>query len=153
MPALATPTAPGAPCPETSKHRNGPAEAWPLVFVVDDDACLRMLIGDWVEDAGFRVLRLDGGEACIAALARERPVAILLDLHLSGISGAETLDAIRRADAEVPVIALSAESDPGVVLDLVDRGAMDFLFKPVGRTRLVRSLLAIAGGASTEAVP
>ena len=144
MPALAISTAPEAPRPETMEHRTGPAEAWPLVFVVDDDECLRSLIGDWVEDAGFRAVRLDGGEACIAALARERPVAVLLDIHMSGISGAETLDLIRGADAAVPVIALSAESDPGVVLDLVDRGAMEFLLKPVRRTCLIRSLLAIA---------
>ena len=121
-----------------------PAEAWPVVFVVDDDECLRSLIGDWVEDAGFRTVRLDGGEACIAALARERPAAVLLDIHMSGISGAETLDLIRGADATVPVIALSAESDPDVVLDLVDRGAMEFLLKPVRRTCLIRSLLAVA---------
>jgi FixJ family two-component response regulator len=122
----------------------GPAEAWPLVFVVDDDECLRSLIGDWVEDAGFRVVRLEGGEACLAALRQERPVAVILDLHMSGLSGAETLDLIRLGDAQVPVITLSGEDDPDVVLNLVDRGASEFLLKPVRRTNLVRSLLANA---------
>jgi FixJ family two-component response regulator len=144
MPALATPTAPEAPCPETVEQRAGPAEAWPLVFVVDDDEFLRSLIGDWIEDAGFRVVRLDCGEACLAAFARERPVAVLLDVHMSGISGAETLDLIRAADAEVPVITLSAESDARAVLDLVERGASEFLLKPVLRTSLVSSLVAVA---------
>jgi FixJ family two-component response regulator len=122
--------------------RTEAAESWPTVFVVDDDECLRSLVGDWVEDAGFRAVRLDGGEACLALLALERPVAVILDLHMSGLSGVETLDFIRTVDLDVPVIAMTGECDPAIALDMVDRGADEFLLKPVSRTRLVRSLLA-----------
>ena len=121
-----------------------PADAWPAVFVVDDDAFLRALVGDWVEDAGFRAVRLPGGEACLAALATEDPVAVVLDLHMWGMCGATTLDAIRVARPGLPVIALTGESDPAFALDLVERGASEFLAKPVGRNQLVRALLAAA---------
>ncbi len=121
-----------------------PAESWPAVFVVDDDAFLRALVGDWVEDAGFRAVRLPGGEACLAALAKETPVAVVLDLHMWGMCGATTLDAIRIALPNLPVIALTGESDPAFALDLVERGASEFLAKPVHRNQLVRALLAAA---------
>ena len=124
--------------------RQGASEAWPVVFVVDDDACLRMLVGDWVEDAGFRAVLFPDGAACLSALSLHRPAAVILDLHMSGLSGAETLDFIRTVDTEVPVIALTGESDPVAALDLIDRGADEFLLKPVSQTRLVRSLLATA---------
>ena len=124
--------------------RLGASEAWPVVFVVDDDACLRALVGDWVEDAGFRAVLFPDGAACLSALSRHRPAAVILDLHMSGLSGAETLDFIRTVDGEVPVIALTGESDPVAALDLIDRGADEFLLKPVSRTLLVRSLLATA---------
>ncbi len=127
-----------------TRVRTVPAESWPTVLVVDDDPFLRTLLGDWVEDAGFRAIRLPSGEACLAALSRERPAAILLDLHMPGLSGAETIDFVRTADPDVPIIAVTAESDPVAAVDLVDRGADDFLKKPVDRGRLVRALLAHA---------
>lgn len=127
--------------------RTTPAEAWPTVLVVDDDPFLLALLGDWVEDAGFRAVRVRSGEACLAAVARERPALVLLDLHMPGLSGAETLDFIRAADPDVPVVAVTAESDPVAAVDLVDRGADDFLQKPVTRERLVRALLAHARAA------
>jgi len=114
------------------------------VFIVDDDECLRALVGDWVEDAGFKAVGFSGGEACLAALALDRPAAVILDLHMAGLSGAETLDFIRTVDRLIPVIALTGEDDPDAALDLVDRGADEFLMKPVNQTRLVRSLLATA---------
>lgn len=132
------------PVAGSPRVRTTPAEPWPTILVVDDDPFLRALLGDWVEDAGFRAVRLPSGEACLAALPRERPAAVLLDLHMPGLTGAETLDFIRTADPGVPVIAVTAESDPVAAVDLVDRGADDFLQKPVDRGRLVRALLAHA---------
>jgi DNA-binding NtrC family response regulator len=129
--------------------RTGPADAWPTVLVVDDDECLRALVGDWVEDAGFRAVRLPGGEACVAALAAEAsgsPVAVILDLHMWGMSGADTLDVIRSTRPDLPVIAMTGESDPSLAMDLIDRGASEFLPKPVHRGQLVRALLAAARG-------
>jgi len=123
------------------RPRTGPAEAWPAVFVVDDDECLRALVGDWVEGAGYRAVRLPSGEACLDALATGAPVAVILDLNMWGMGGARTLDAIRAAHPDMPVIALTGESDPGVALDLIERGASEFLVKPVRRDQLVRALL------------
>lgn len=56
----------------------------PLVFLVDDDALLRHLVGDWIEAAGYRTLRLPDGASCLSALARQRPDAVILDLHMAG---------------------------------------------------------------------
>ena len=121
-----------------------PDRSWPTVFVVDDDECLRSLIGDWVEHAGFQTVRLASGEKCLATLACRTPRAIVLDLHMVGMGGAATLDAIRGAGSDIPVIVLSGEGAPAVQMDLVDRGATEFLVKPVRRTDLVRALLGVS---------
>jgi CheY-like chemotaxis protein len=139
--------------PPARSHRIEPDDSWPAVFVVDDDAFLRALVGDWVEDAGFRAVRLPGGEACLAALLTEDPLAVVLDLHMSGMCGATTLDAIRVARPHLPVIALTAETDPAFALDLIERGASEFLAKPVRRNQLVRALLAAAGQEAVVAPP
>ena len=129
--------------PAACRHLE-PDHSWPTVFVVDDDECLRSLIGDWVEHAGFQALLLPGGEACLAALAAQTPLAVVLDLHMVGMGGAATLDAIREAGSDIPVIVLSGEGTPEVRMDLIDRGATEFLVKPVRRTDLVRTLLGVA---------
>jgi DNA-binding NtrC family response regulator len=113
----------------------------PAVFVVDDDPHLRTLIGGWVEAAGFRSVELDSGESCLAALPTETPAAVLLDLSMPGIGGAATLDRIRSHHRHLPVIVLTANKDVDTVVDLMRRGAYDFLPKPVDRTKLVTTLV------------
>jgi FixJ family two-component response regulator len=127
---------------ETSRFE--PSDAWPTVFVVDDDECLRTLVGDWVEHAGFRPVRLPGGEACLAALGSETPTAVILDLHMWGMSGADTLDAIQYLHPNVPVIAMTGDTDPTIAMDVIERGASEFLLKPVRRTDLIRTLLGMS---------
>jgi FixJ family two-component response regulator len=145
MPALATATVEVGPkSAQVATPHPEPDESWPTVFVVDDDECLRALIGDWVEHAGFQAVRLPGGEACLAALAAQTPLAVIMDLHMVGMSGADTLDAIRGAGSDIPVIVLSGEGAPTVQMDLVDRGASEFLVKPVRRTDLIRTLLGVS---------
>jgi DNA-binding response OmpR family regulator len=114
----------------------------PAVFIVDDDPVLRARLGDWVEEAGFRAVRIDGGRDCLAALARERPVALVLDLEMPGLGGHATLDFVRTADPGLPVVAVTGARDGYRTLDLLDRGADEFLVKPVGRDRLLRALRA-----------
>jgi FixJ family two-component response regulator len=97
-----------------------------------------------VEHAGFRAVRLPGGEACLTALAAQTPLAVVLDLNMVGMGGAATLDAIREAGSDIPVIVLSGEGTPAVQMDLIDRGATEFLVKPVRRTDLVRTLLGVS---------
>jgi two-component system response regulator PrrA len=145
MPALATATVEvGSEGAQVAAPHPEPDEAWPTVFVVDDDECLRALIGDWVEHAGFQAVRLPGGEACLAALAAQTPQAVVLDLHMIGMDGAATLDAIREAGSDIPVIVLSGDGTSTVQMDLIDRGATEFLVKPVRRTDLIRTLLGVS---------
>ena len=113
----------------------------PAVFVVDDDYHLRTLIATWVEAAGFRPVELDSGEACLGALPTETPAAVLLDLSMPGMGGAATLDRIRSHHRHLPVIVLTANRDVDTVVDVMRRGAYDFLPKPVDRTKLVTTLV------------
>jgi FixJ family two-component response regulator len=118
----------------------------PAVFVVDDDECLRAIIGDWVELAGFRAVRMGDGQSCLAAMFLEKPAAILLDLHMAGLSGTETLERIRKIDPDVPVIALTGEHDPALAFGLIEGGADELLLKPVKRSRLLQSLSGFVRG-------
>ncbi|MCM2334788.1 MAG: sigma-54 dependent transcriptional regulator [Anaeromyxobacteraceae bacterium] len=110
------------------------------IFVVDDDAHVRELVGAGLRAAGFAPVGFDGGEACLAALRSETPAAVVTDLAMPGLSGLETLDRIRAHHAFLPVVVLTGTTDPATVVEAMRRGAYDFHPKPIDRTKLVTTL-------------
>ena len=74
-------------------------------------------------------LGLDG----LAAIRRERPDLILLDMHLPDISGLELLRHLKQDDevAEIPVIVVSADATPGQMAQALTLGALHYVTKPL----------------------
>ena len=72
-------------------------------------------------------------------LATVRPDIVLLDLHLPDITGEEVLDELRARPetADVPVIVVSAEASKGRVQRMRQRGAHDYLTKPIDVVQLL----------------
>jgi DNA-binding response OmpR family regulator len=87
-----------------------PEAAQPLVLIVEDDPVIAQLLAILCRQLGFRSMKASDGEAAIAALERERPQLITLDLNLPRLSGQAVLAHVR-ASAEVcdtPVVVVSA---------------------------------------------
>ena len=81
------------------------------LLVVDDDADVRNLLAQGLVSAGYRVQSVEGGAEALAAMARERPSAVLLDLMMRPPDGFEVLCRMRE-DAElhdIPVIIVTAK--------------------------------------------
>lgn len=70
------------------------------------------------------------------------PGLILLDLHMCGMDGAQTLDYLRSRPrfANIPVIAVSGTANRSEIFHVMGQGAQGFLPKPVSRNQLVRAL-------------
>ncbi|WP_290653085.1 response regulator [Aquisalimonas sp.] len=117
------------------------------VLVVDDEAHLREIAQMSLEAmAGWRVTVAASGEEAIAAAGADPPDAILLDLMLPGLDGAETFRRLRRhaATAQVPVVLLTAKLQPadrahfeGLGVD----GVIGKPFEPMALARQVANLL------------
>lgn len=60
---------------------------------------------------GFSVRAVKSGEECVAAFLEKRPDVVVLDVMMPGMNGFETCQAIRRHDADVPVLFLSCLPD------------------------------------------
>lgn len=112
------------------KPRRGRAK--PLVLAVDPDAGVRRLVAAVLESSGLEVAQAADGAAAVAASLELRPDAILLDVMLPGLSGAEALDKIRNdyRTAFIPVVFLTTR---GLAADKVEHlisGADDYIVKP-----------------------
>jgi DNA-binding response OmpR family regulator len=107
------------------------------VLVVDDDPTVSDVVRRYLELAGFEATMAADGVSALAAVRASRPDLVVLDLMLPGIDGLEVCRHLRNADAELPVIMLTAlgeESDRVVGLSL---GADDYVTKPFSPRELV----------------
>jgi len=110
-----------------------------LIYVVDDDYSLRRLMEYTIQSWGYRVRSFPSAESLLKNLD-EGPEVILLDHMLPGMSGLETLNAVKRRSPELPVIMLSAQARIDVAVEIMRAGATDYFTKPVDLKRLQFSL-------------
>jgi two-component system response regulator AtoC len=111
-----------------------------LIYVVDDDENLRILVGRWLERAGFEVAPLSDGTECLEALAEEVPSAICLDMNMPGLSGLETIQRIREHHLALPIIVMTSDNSAETAVKAMKLGAHDYLTKPLDQTKLVTTL-------------
>jgi signal transduction histidine kinase/CheY-like chemotaxis protein len=112
------------------------------VLVVDDNDINRELARVVLESFGADVMDAPDGASAIATAASELFDAILLDLRMPGLSGAETLKAIRAGhgpNQDVPVLAFTAESDLSTLGE--DHGFDDMIAKPIVALDLARTII------------
>jgi two-component system OmpR family response regulator len=103
---------------------------------VDDDAEIRSLLRDCLQQQGYRVTAVADGKALHSAIDISRPDVVILDLMLPGEDGMSLCRELR-AHSEIPIIMLTArgsETDRIVGLEL---GADDYLAKPFNPRELV----------------
>ena len=111
------------------------------VLVVDDVAVVRKSIRTTLANAGYEVVEAENGEQAIRilqGLADPIPVdAILSDLRMPQLNGAELITYFRRQYQAIPVVALTAYPDVELAVSLMRQGVMDFLVKPILQNELL----------------
>lgn len=102
------------------------------VLVIDDDTANLRMASRILSAEKMRVSCLKSGEDAIKFLSGNRPDIILLDIHMPGMDGFDTIAAISRnkATADIPIIFLTADDDSGTETRGLEAGAMDFIKKP-----------------------
>ncbi|HYO24308.1 MAG TPA: HD domain-containing phosphohydrolase [Lacipirellulaceae bacterium] len=129
----ATATLP-APAPSAAKPKPPRAVKPAKLMVVDDEPTNVKLVQRFLELDGYqRFVTTTDARRALRMARDERPDCILLDLMMPHVSGLEILDELR-ADPElahIPVIFLTAVTDGATRRDALERGATDFLNKPI----------------------
>lgn len=106
------------------------------VLVVDDENGIREILGDILNDEGYRVHTAGDGNVALGILERELIDCILLDVWLPGKGGLEVLDEVRREYPRVPVVIISGHGNIDMAVKAVKQGAYDFLEKPLSLERV-----------------
>jgi two-component system alkaline phosphatase synthesis response regulator PhoP len=115
------------------------------ILIVDDERDILDLIEYNLKKEGFVVVTAEDGEEGIERARQVKPDLVLLDIMMPKMDGLEVIDMMRQ-DAtlkDIPVIFLTARSDEKTEVKGLDRGADDFLTKPISTTKLVSRIKAV----------
>ena len=121
-----------------------------VALVIEDDEAISALVGAYLEQAGFDVVREETGAGGFDAAVRQQPRVVVLDLGLPDVDGFELCRRLR-GFGDVPILILTArdeETDRIVGLEL---GADDYVTKPFSPRELVARVRAVLR--RTEPVP
>jgi two-component system, chemotaxis family, chemotaxis protein CheY len=104
----------------------------PTLLVVDDDAFVRRVLKDTLQESGleFRLLEACDGEEGLEVATRERPSVVLLDLLMPRRNGLEVLTALSEASPESRVVVISSMDADPIVEQALAAGAVGFVVKP-----------------------
>ena len=118
------------------------------LLIVDDEPQVRKLLETLLQYEGYHTLSVGSGEEALALVAEQPPDLILLDIMMPGMDGYAVANQLKDnpATANIPIIMLSALSEPSARLSGLQTGAEEFISKPVERVELwlrVRNLLRL----------
>ena len=109
----------------------------PKILVIDDEAAIRDSLRMILEYEHYAFTGAASGQEGLAALQRERPDMVLLDIKMPGMDGMEVLRKIRALDETVPVVMISGHGTTSTAVDAIKSGAIDFLDKPLSSERVI----------------
>ena len=121
------------------------------ILLVEDDASIATVITAALEAEGFAVERRDSIAGRDAALGVGRYAALLTAVVLPDGDGIASLDLVRNAHPELPLIVLSAQNTLDTAVRASDVGSFEYFPKPFDLDELVRAVRQAAG--STEGAP
>ncbi|MFL5462146.1 MAG: sigma-54-dependent transcriptional regulator [Gemmatimonadales bacterium] len=117
------------------------------ILIVDDEAGIRQALKQVLEYENLMVkVTASGGEA-LTVYPEFRPHLVFLDVKMAGLDGLETLTRLRNLDPNSQVVMISGHGTIATAVEATQRGAFDFLEKPLDTDRLlvtVRNALAQA---------
>lgn len=116
------------------------------VFIVDDDKGLARLIERALQREGFETATALSGKIAKDWLAKNRPGLMLLDLKLQDIEARELIGQLTEARHCPPFIIITGQGDERVAVDMMKRGAIDYLIKDVQFLEFVPSVVKRAFG-------
>jgi FixJ family two-component response regulator len=121
-------------------HEEAPA----LIAVVEDDAPSRVAIGRLLRAGGFEPALFQSAEAFIDAPPARRPLCLILDVNLGGMSGIDLQRHLRQSGSALPIIVTTGGHEDTIQDRAEATGCTAFLWKPFAATTLLALIDTIA---------
>ena len=126
------------------------------ILIADDEAPIRELLYDILAPEGATVRLTGSGKEALAAIERDEPDVVILDVRMPPPDGLAVLQTLRTKGLDLPVLIITAQDSSTMTIEAMQRGAYDYLGKPfdpdeilhtvqraVEHRRLTRRVLAL----------
>lgn len=123
------------------------------IILVEDDDTIALGVTKMLEHERYEVERYDNGEEGLAAVRRDPPDLLLLDVMLPGMDGLAVLRAVKNENAHVQIIMLTAKGEEIDRVLGLEMGADDYVTKPFSLRELIARVKARLRGRTTEPRP
>ena len=114
------------------------------VMVVDDEADVRKVAKICLEKAGYQVIEAEDGEQAIKEIKQgDNPVmldVIITDINMPKVNGLEAIQFFQQEWPHVPLIVMTGYPNLETAKELMKRGLVDYLTKPVDKEKLVAAV-------------
>jgi DNA-binding response OmpR family regulator len=100
------------------------------IMVVDDDKGILNLLKRFLASLGYETILADNGEEALQRM-NEKPEIVILDIMMPGMNGFEVLDKIKEQTPSTEVIVITGLEDTGLGIECLERGAFEFMPKPL----------------------
>ncbi len=125
-----------APFQSYSSAPKGPV----TLLVVDDEEPIRSALKRFLSQQSYEVMTAATGDEALEALERHKVACILLDVRLPDANGVDLVPKVLELEPNAAVLMLTAVNDAASAALCMQRGAMDYLTKPVDLTDLLRAI-------------
>ena len=107
------------------------------ILIVDDEKNYTLILSAVLEDAGFETLTANSGPESLDILSRSDVDLVLTDMKMPAMDGIALLECIKKQDADLPVIMMTAHGTVEKAVEAMQKGAYTYILKPFDNEQLV----------------
>jgi FixJ family two-component response regulator len=108
-----------------------------MISIVDDDDAVREMLVSLTRSLGYDAAGFASAEAFLASADLEKFACVITDIHMPGMSGFELQEQLRQSNEPIPVIMITARTEPDLERRAISGGAIGLLRKPLDIEMLV----------------
>jgi two-component system NtrC family response regulator len=107
------------------------------ILIVDDEKNYTLILSAILEDEGFETLTANSGQEALDILAESDVDLVLTDMKMPAMDGIHLLERVKKEDADLPVIMMTAHGTVEKAVEAMQKGAYNYILKPFDNERLV----------------
>jgi PAS domain S-box-containing protein len=108
------------------------------VLIVDDEKSIRRTFGEFLREAGYTVAEAEDAEVALKKLSENAFDVVVSDIILPRVTGVELLQQIHETSPTVQVVMMTGEPTVESATESLRAGAVDYLFKPINKSAILR---------------
>ena len=117
-----------------------PVDEDPVVRILDDDDGDREALAFMLESSGWKVQAYSSARDFLVNDAPSQPGCVVLDVRMPGMTGLELQEEMNRRGFRLPIIFLTAHGDVAMAVGAMQKGAVNFLLKPIDPAAFARAV-------------